>query len=81
VFQDKFNERRVLNLMVKCQNFGDKCDWTGELRQALEHKANCCKNDTMLNSSLEVKFEQLMNRVIELELKVKCHEEINAEKN
>jgi len=35
----------------------------------------------MVNSSLEVKFDQLMNRVIELELKVKCHEEINEEKN
>jgi len=34
-----------------------------------------------VNSSLEVKFDQLMNRVIELELKVKCHEEINEEKN
>jgi len=21
--------------MVKCQNFGDKCDWAGELRDVL----------------------------------------------
>jgi len=46
VFKDKSDERRILNLMVKCQNFGDKCDWTDELRQALEHETKCCKGKT-----------------------------------
>jgi len=81
VFQDKFNERRVLNLMVKCQNFGDKCDWTGELREALDHERNCCVKDTMLDSTFEVKFEQIMNRMTELESKVKCNEQKHVEKD
>jgi len=81
VFQDKFNERRVLNLMVKCQNFGDKCDWTGELREALDHEKDCCIKDTMLDSSFGVKFEQIMNRMTELESKVKCNEQKHVEKD
>jgi len=81
VFQDKFNERRVLNLMVKCQNFGDKCDWTGELREALDHERNCCIKDTMLDSSFEVKFEQIMNRMTELESKVESNEQKHVEKD
>jgi len=72
VFKDKSDERRVLNLMVKCQNFGDKCDWAGELRDVLDHERNCCKNDTM--------FEQLIDRLTKLESLVKCHEQKHAEK-
>jgi len=81
VFKDKFNERRVLNLTVKCKNYGDECNWTGELRQALEHETSCCKNDTMLNNSFEVKFEQLIDRMTKIELSVKCHEQKHAEKD
>jgi len=73
VFKDKSDERRVLNLMVKCQNFGDKCDWTGELRDVLDHERNCCKNDT--------KFDQLIDRLTKLESMVKCHEQKHAEKD
>jgi len=73
VFKDKAGERRVLNLMVKCQNFGDQCDWTGELRDVLDHERNCCKNDTM--------FEQLIDRLTKLESIVKCHEQKHAEKD
>jgi len=81
VFKDKSDERRVLNLMVKCQNFGDKCDWTGELREALEHETKCCKDETMSNSPLEAEFKQLMNRMAELEVKVKVHGQKLVEKN
>jgi len=74
VFKDKFGERQVLNLMVKCQNFGDKCDWTGELRQALEHETKCCKDELMSNNLLGSEFKQLINRMTELEVKSKVHE-------
>jgi len=58
--------------MVKCQNFGDKCDWTGELREALEHQTKCCKDETTLNNPLQEEFlKQLINRMVELEVKVK----------
>jgi len=77
VFKDKFNERRVLNLKVKCKNFGDECNWTGELRHALEHETSCCKNETMLINS----FEQLIYRMTKIELSVKCHEQKHAEKD
>jgi len=77
VFKDKFNERRVLNLTVKCKNFGDECNWTGELRHAVEHETSCSKNDTMLNNSLE----QLIDRMTKIELSVKCHEQKHAEKD
>jgi len=81
VFKDKRDERRVLNLMVKCQNFGDKCDWTGELREALEHETKCCNDETMLNNPLEAEVKQLLNRMAELEVKVKVHEQKLVEKN
>jgi len=73
VFKDKAGERRVLNLMVKCQNFGDKCDWTGELRDVLDHERNCCKNDTM--------YEQLVDRLSKIESIVKSHEQKHDEKD
>jgi len=73
VFKDKAGERRVLNLMVKCQNFGDKCDWTGELRDVLDHERNCCKNDTM--------YEQLVDRLTKIESIVKSHEQKHDEKD
>jgi len=81
VFKDKRDERRVLNLMVKCQNFGDKCDWTGELREALEHKTKCCKDETMLNNLLESELKQLINRLTELEVNSKAHERKLLEKD
>jgi len=66
--------------MVKCQNFGDKCDWTDELRQALEHETKCCKGKTTLNNPFEEEFKQLINRMTELEVKVKVHERNLVEK-
>jgi len=66
--------------MVKCQNFGDKCDWTGELREALEHETKCCKDETMLNNPLQAEFKQLINRMNELEVKVKVHGQKLVEK-
>jgi len=61
VFKDKSCERKVLNLMVKCPNFVDDCDWTGELREAL------------LNRPMDEKLIQLLNRMIELETNAKSH--------
>jgi len=43
VFKDKSTARRVLNLKVKCGKLGDQCEWTGELREALEHEKTCKK--------------------------------------
>jgi len=45
--------------MVKCPNFGDKCDWIGELR------------DVLLDNQFQSELKQLVNRMTELELKVK----------
>jgi len=61
-------------------NFGDKCDWTGELRQALEHETKCCKDETMSNCPFEAEFKQLINRMTELEVKVKVHGQKLVEK-
>jgi len=77
VFKDKSDERRVFNLMVKCPNFGDKCDWTGELREVLIHETTCCKNETMSHKELK----QLLNRMNELESKVKINEQKLVEKD
>jgi len=58
--------------MVKCPNFGDKCDWIGELRDVLEHEKNCCKKDIKkLDNQFQSELKQLVNRMTELELKVK----------
>jgi len=81
VFKDKSGERQVLNLTVKCQNFGDNCDWTGELREALEHETKCCNDETMLNNPLQAEVKQLLNRMAELEVKVKVHGQKLVEKN
>jgi len=81
VFKDKSCERKVLNLMVKCPNFADDCDWTGELREALVHEAECCKNKTMLNRPMDEKLNQLLNRMIELETNAKSHGLKLAEKD
>jgi len=81
VFKDKSCERKVLNLMVKCPNFVDDCDWTGELREALVHEAECCKNKAMLNRPMDEKLNQLLNRMIELETNAKSHGQKLAEKD
>jgi len=81
VFKDKSDERRVLNLMVKCQNFGDKCDWTGELREALIHEKSCCKKEKMLTGAFVMEMKQLFVRVTELESKVKTNERQLVEKD
>jgi len=73
VFKDKSCERRVLNLMVKCPNFEDDCDWTGELREALVHETECCKNITKLTKPLHEKLDHLLNRIVELETNAKTN--------
>jgi len=74
VFKDKFHERKVLNLVVQCPNYGDNCQWTGELREALEHENQCCKNIAMLDKPLDDKLNQLLNQVRELDTNSKRHE-------
>ncbi|XP_047143631.2 TNF receptor-associated factor 6-A [Hydra vulgaris] len=32
IFPDKFTEREILQLKVKCDNFSKSCQWTGELK-------------------------------------------------
>jgi len=39
-----------LSLKVKWPNFAVGCTWTGELREALDHERNCCKNQTAVNN-------------------------------
>jgi len=81
VFNVKSEERRVLNLMVKCPNFGDKCDWTGELREVLIHETTCCKNDTMFTEAFGMELKQMLNRMKELETKVMTNEQKLVEKD
>jgi len=57
--------------MVKCPNFEDGCDWTGELREALVHETECCKNKTLLNRLMDAKLDHLLNRMAELETNAK----------
>jgi len=80
VFKNKADERKVLNLNVKCRYYVDGCDWIGELRNALEHEAKCCKNKTNKDKSFEIELQQLLNRMIELESKMKTNEENLVEK-
>jgi len=81
VFVDKSDERKVLSLKVKCQNFGDDCSWTGELRAALDHEKKCCNSELTVNKLFTTKLQQVLNRLNELEIKVKCHEEKDVEKD
>jgi len=69
VFKDKALERRVLSLNVKCSNFGDECEWSGELREVKEVMAAVKE------------LEQLVNRINDLENKAKSHDEKLDEKD
>jgi len=75
VFKNKADERKVLNLKVKCRYFVDECEWIGELRNALEHVSKCSKNKTILDKTSEVELTHLLNRMIELESKLQTNEE------
>jgi len=83
VFKNKADERKVLNLKVKCRYFEDDCEWIGELRNALEHESKCSKNKTIIDKTSEVELKQLLNRMAELESKLQANEEnvkINVKK-
>ncbi|XP_065659874.1 TNF receptor-associated factor 3-like isoform X3 [Hydra vulgaris] len=41
VFPDKFTERAILQLKVKCDNFLKGCQWTGELKTINNHLTSC----------------------------------------
>ena len=40
--RDKFNEREIRNLMVKCQNSSRGCEWEGELGNVESHQNGVC---------------------------------------
>jgi len=75
VFKNKADERKVLNLTVKCRYFVDECDWIGELRDVSEHETNCLKNKSVRDKTSEVDMIQLLNRMTELESKLQTNEE------
>jgi len=82
VFKDKALERKVLNLLVKCSNFGDECEWSGELREVKGHENICPKNRDKVEVMASVKeLEQLVNRINGLENKAKSHDEKLEEKD
>jgi len=81
VFKDKATERTVLNLSVKCRNFGEECTWIGELREALNHEAKCPKNTPRGNEKFAIELQQILKGMTELAAKVKIsEEEIKANK-
>ncbi|XP_065659305.1 TNF receptor-associated factor 3-like isoform X2 [Hydra vulgaris] len=41
IFPDKFTERAILQLKVKCGNFLKSCPWTGELNTVNIHEEKC----------------------------------------
>jgi len=75
VFNNKADERKVLNLKVKCRYFVDECDWIGELRDAAEHETKCLKNKSIRDKTFEVDMIQLLNRMTEIESKLQTNEE------
>ena len=40
--EDKFNEREIRNLIVKCQNSSRGCEWEGELGNVESHQNGVC---------------------------------------
>jgi len=81
VFKDKATERKILNLKVQCPNFGDCCTWTGELRNIQHHEESCPKNQAKEYTLFGIELKQLVNRMTELELKVKTNEQNLEEKD
>jgi len=82
VFKDKATERKILNLKVQCQNFSsDGCTWTGELRNIQNHEESCPKNQVKEYKLFGIELKQLVNRMAELELKVKRNEQSLVEKD
>ena len=41
--RDKFNEREIRNLIVKCQNSSRGCEWEGELGNVESHQNGICE--------------------------------------
>jgi len=81
VFKDKATERKIFNLKVQCQNFGDGCTWTGELRNIQNHEERCPKNQVKEYKLFGIELKHLVNRMTELELKVKANEHNLVEKD
>jgi len=71
VFTDNATERRVLNLKVKCPNFGEDCTRTGELKSIMEHEKKCQKNNSGTDiSKFVLQLKQLESRTHKLEEKL-----------
>jgi len=70
VFKDKYIERKVLSLDVKCRNFDDDCTWTGELREALDHEIECGRNEIMVNESFGFELKQILKRLEGIEVRL-----------
>jgi len=81
VFKNKADERKVLNLNVKCRYYVDGCDWIGELRDASDHEENCSKNKANRDEPFKIELQQLLNRMTELESKMKSNEQKLLEKD
>lgn len=41
IYPNKQNERNILNLLIKCDQQKEGCDWTGQLRQQEDHNKSC----------------------------------------
>jgi len=80
VFKDKYIERKVLSLEVRCRNFDDDCTWTGELREALNHEKICGKKGAVLMESFDDEIKKVLKRVADIEMKLECQEQNLASK-
>jgi len=47
----------------------------------LDHEKKCCNIELTVNKLFTTKLKQVLNRLAELEIKVKCHEEKDVEKD
>lgn len=81
VFKDKSTERKILNLKVKCPNYGDNCTWIGELRKVQGHEKNCSKNKAKNDEAFEMTLEQLLNEMTNLATKVESNQQKLIEKD
>nr|XP_047142891.1 TNF receptor-associated factor 5-like [Hydra vulgaris] len=68
VFPDKFTERAILQLKVKCDNFLKSCQWTGELKKVNNHLTSCeyeeikCLNEQCTTSLLRRELSDHMEK-------------------
>ena len=61
---DKFHERKVLGLQVKCNKRGDGCAWIGELRDLQVSQLNNNINLKVGNSNVLIRNTQMMDVIL-----------------